>query len=587
MLLSKKCEDKENKPNARLQGSYSRGSHKPKIVCAHTPQANVTKVCPDKEYCKDSSDSSTHSKKLCDSEPRLPSTRESSAYTTEPVHKVISQKIEMDLEKIKSIIENYKNPKLDNETRKTAKEKQSELMVRLSKIVSLVLLHSTHDYIEKTFTEKSDINLIISSLNTQCTFIQRLEIIESVGLKNIGIYSIWTKIKDFVTIIEQLKFEQNLSKLQIAFLPITKMSKNQKKRARVILTDVYSSNLGFESLLQWNKEFPTIGKSLIDYLKKVGPEKIINDCLAKKINCADIEIAWGHIMNQGRHANEDMVFVCDKEALKHALNLCPPDSTLVLDGHGGSNQLKIGISKCQGDDLKKYISEIVKSINSNVSHVILSVCSTGTLKPSEAKIDDRTESPRKNKYEINSPKPEHTHKNRKKIFLGENEIANIPSMFEPITSKTSNSTIESFASYFSTLLFNRSSASESADYGTAFTFSPSLLIPDSVNGGVMGVHRSIAKRKDWPDYHKSWIEQDENCDNEGKDENLENNDKDEIKTSLSQIAFKSITFYNNAKNRKALSYNGDWKHQKTARVLSFGKMDTDDDAPQLKNKLAI
>ncbi len=442
------------------------------------------------------------------------------------------EKLNSDRSKLRALIKKY-SQKLSKDERTKLDASKSRLNYNVAKLSVQVIFVLNPWQIVDEFPNNDETGFIVKCLNANTSFIKRFKIvarISSVMDMNDDQLTVWSGLKDYDQIMLQLDFEQQLSDFNINFTPLNKLTVEPTIRTRIVFTDVQQSSAGLNYLMSWIQNYTDIDDDIEvkkNKLKFAGPKQIIEDLNALDITYVDFEMAWGHIMNDGRHMHEKIVFATSMQALHSALDLSSPNSTFVFDSHGGASELTAGKQKLKGSDLKKHIKSIIDMIGPNITHVVLSVCATGCL---ASTINSRALL-NKDKYTSSdfAAAPHLVLKNRKKLFVAQN-TACISTLFE----KLSFENMESFASYFATLLLTRKR--QDSTRGTAFTFSPSLLFPDNVYGGVIGVPASISERRDWPDYHQAW-EADERF-KDGKD--------------LAQFAYKSVTLYNSEYNRKAL-----------------------------------
>jgi len=499
-----------------------------------TPQPRAAKVSPNKQCWTDSV-------RRVDAGRAILFGKRLSFEDPAPLIPSMVDKLKLDFERLKNLIASYQDASLLRSKRTNLDRRKSKLSSEISKVVNQIILVLTPVQIKELFPDNETTQLVIRCLNANASFHQRLRIIARVFDAGNPIEekdNIWGAVKDYALIMQQLMFEQKLKLLDINFTPLIKLRRDDLVRTRIIFTDIARSDCGFKAIIEWADKFADMDFDCVERkvkIKQTGAKKICEDLQNKGLTCSDLEMAWGHLMNDGRHADDKIVIVGSLETLKHALSLCSEDSTFVLDGHGGGNQFSVGSSRLQGDDLRRFISKIVSMLDENISHVILSVCATGVLSLKESAVDISIQDTRRNKYNVDDAEidPKSKHKNRKKIFVGSNNVG-VDAMFENLSSG-----MQPLAAHFAKLILNRKN--QSSTTGTAYTFSPSILYPaDCDDGGVMCVPSSRSEPKYWPEYYDSWT----------------NDDRQYV---LIQKAFKSITLYNNENNSKALPRNGEWK----------------------------
>lgn len=333
----------------------------------------------------------------------------------------------------------------------------------------------------------------------------------------------------------QLEFEKFMQTLGLNYTPLVNLNASGL-RSRINLICGNQVICGFNQMQNFLKKQSNANfTNNKDVLKQAGLTKILSGISDQERTY--FEIAWDLIMNDGKRRSyeETHIFATSFDALGMALDHCSSDSTLVVNGHGGAVKLTICDENTLGN---KHLNTIMSLINERITHVILSSCTSGLL---TKQISHNTL--HMAKYPNVEPTSHiYLYKNRRKLYVESSESA-IDKLFEPLLD-----TSDSIAKLFARSVLYRSIQDETR--GTAFTFSPSLIFPDEISG-LMGAPLSES-RVNWPDYVKSW----------DKDERLKYGKTHE------QIAWKSITLYNNHRNKKALFKNDSnelvWSHKESS-----------------------
>jgi hypothetical protein len=390
------------------------------------------------------------------------------------------------------------------------------------------------------------------------SFSNRLQIIKLLNDSEFeyGADNPWSKIHEYNAILLQLNFERELKKLDIHFTPLSKLQNGSTKRTRIVFTDLFTSIQGFKYMQAWFAANPSSSNDIKEALKKAGAVKVSTDPLRPVT--LDLEIAWYHLMNTDRHAEENVIFVGQLQSLEYAIKFCTRDSTLVLNAHGGQNELTINKitdagsknSILKGQALIDYIKTIVAITNRKITHVILAICATGYLYS-----DKNIATTDKYTIEDDNTADLRRQKNRKKILIDEDSANNKLETVLGAFGKLSIGT-DSIALTFAKFLFSR--PDQDQYLGTAFTFSPTIVHPGTAPyGGLIAAPRGLdMNRRDWPDYNTDW-----NVDSSG--------------LKLQEAAYKSYTLYNHVNNRKAHGEYGTWKKLPNALNLKW-KQEHDD-----------
>lgn len=461
-----------------------------------------------------------------------------------PFRKILSNDLQANILNLKALLKQYKN-KLTKSQREMFDDQGKVIRRNIAIMANLCIYNDARGFISDPDIQ-SNIKTIIKCLNS-LNFIKRFKIINLLKLildfneeKN----EPWKQIRNYIEIMQQLSFEENLSKLGIEHIPLilpNHYPTERAKKTRIIFTDIAESSSGFEYLFEWCKHYND-GIISIFQLKSVGPAKIKADMGALGIKYCDFELAWGHIMNQGRHMDEDIVFVSNIEALAHAVKHCTTHSTFVLDAHGGAGQLWVGRKKLKGQELTRHIDKIVELLNHKIVHVILSICMTGMINKEVLEGTymtmskypmDIDEMPKSNLEEDELPEINYRrlHKNRTKIFLPDTSEASIRSVFAPMERDQM-----SLAAYVTHLVLSREK--QHSKHGTCVTFSPSVMFPDNKFGGVINVPAVENRALEWPEYVGDW-HQDQRV---------------EMGFSKKQIVPR-FSLYNKIENPKAVAYD--------------------------------
>ena len=148
----------------------------------------------------------------------------------------------------------------------------------------------------------------------------------------------------------------------------------------------------------------------------------------------------------------------------------------------------------------------------------------------------------------------HNRKNRMKVYVEPHMNSDsILDMFEKLE-KGNSCAANSLAASFAAMLLTKKS--QDSKCNIAFTFSPSILVPD-LQQGVMGVPSvsALEGRRNWPEFVDSW-EKDESV----KERRLNRQDP-------RNLMVKSVTMYNSPHNPKALGKNRAWKNEHNGRNL--------------------
>jgi hypothetical protein len=350
----------------------------------------------------------------------------------------------------------------------------------------------------------------------------------------------------------QFKLEKLLEYVGVPFRSIKSMDQeNNDQRGRIYFTTAKETIDGFSILCEWfQKCYKGDDKDKLKVLKDVGPEEI---CLQLNsfrkslsierenekydpVSTADLEIAWGHLVMARKHKREsEPVYVISVGAIKDAIKLCGLDSTLVIDGHGGGGGLTIGDygRKLKREELSNIFINIIAECREKISHVILSSCATGTL---VEKWANDAHFKRRLKFA--------DFKNRCKLHVAKG--TNIEEMFETVNAKPP------VAAQLASIIFENYKHSQ---MGVAFTFSPSMLIPQFKSGNRAYVSQNEGARDPWPKSLSKEIT--------WKHDNRLGMQGNRL---MQQVAFKSVTLYQSQTNRKALFVKDDhvcvWKKKK-------------------------
>ncbi len=357
------------------------------------------------------------------------------------------------------------------------------------------------------------------------------------------------EIPTFKSALDQLKLENNLQQLGMIYCPITTQFE-ANTCTRIIFTTQSDVEIGFRYLIEYVEHVYGVANKecIVANLRRVGVWSVINHLLEKhgaKLDMSALEVAWYHVMNAGKHKENQVVFVQEMLGLEVALKSCSENSILVINGHGGGNEFTLGSDKLRANKLQSFIEKIAGMINDKITHVVLAACCTGVL---------RNDVPSDQTHVLLKYQPADVtkngllkFKNRQKLFTPLKGEC-ISEMFE--TTSTSSS---SFAALLAQAVLNRKNIDESR--GTAFTFSTSMLAPliqevDSVIGS-RGVPMGIGDvRLNWP---SGLVEWDQDFRVSGAIANKK----------VEQIAFKSVTLFDNMKNDKAFACANDssleWK----------------------------
>jgi len=182
------------------------------------------------------------------------------------------------------------------------------------------------------------------------------------------------------------------------------------------------------------------------------------------------EIAWGILDVLLRKENRPFIS-CSKELIKlHAAQL-QKDATLVLDGHGGTSDVRIADGTYSVDKMNKLTQEFLRAdTEAHIKHIILQSCFSGRLKPLEIPY-----------FLKNKPK-----ESGKQRIL----IVDTPIIQEGINS-TSTVSRDYFLSTSSTCLAQsiiNAIFLANKQLLVAFTFSPNLINPSFILGhGNVGI----------------------------------------------------------------------------------------------------
>jgi len=395
-----------------------------------------------------------------------------------------------------------------------------------------------------------------NSSNTQeqkaASFSNRLRIITFLNSAKLepNEHKLWSKLHGYKEIVLQLNFEQQLENLEMYFTPLNKLRHGSTKRTRIVFTDLKTSIDGFKYMQDWIAFNADGFDDIKNSLKQAGVQKI--NAASSRPQDLDLEIAWLHLMNDGRHLEENLVFVGDIQSLEFAVKFCTRDTTLVLNAHGGQNEFTINKmtsdgykkSTLMGPSLISYMNAIVEVLNEKITHFILLTCATGNISynPNLTSMD---------KYTIadNNTDDLRHQKNRKKIFIDETSPhSNLESVLNSFGKLSIGS--NSVAATLAKLLFER--AKQDTTLGTAFTFSPTIIHPGiAPHGGVIAAPKGLGEnRRNWPEYNTDWK-------------------IDSSELPLNVVAYKSYTLYNNPQNRKALGFAGIWKDKPRTRSIKW------------------
>lgn len=95
------------------------------------------------------------------------------------------------------------------------------------------------------------------------------------------------------------------------------------------------------------------------------------------------EIAWGILDVLLRKENRPFIS-CSKELIKFHASQLQKDTTLVLDGHGGTSDVKIGDGAYSVDKMKHLTLDFLREdTDGHIKHIILQSCVSARLKPLE------------------------------------------------------------------------------------------------------------------------------------------------------------------------------------------------------------
>lgn len=385
------------------------------------------------------------------------------------------------------------------------------------------------------------------------SFSNRLQIITFINeakLTDID-HNLWSNLHGYREISLQLSFEQELENLGMHFIPLNKLRQGSTKRTRIVFTDLKTSIDGFKYMQHWFATNADASTNITEFLKNTGAKTVNAD--ESRPADLDLEIAWLHLMNDGRHLEENLVFVGDLKSLEYAVKFCTIDSTLVLNAHGGQNEFTINKmtsdgpkkSVLMGPSLTAYMKSIVEIINEKITHFILTTCATGNISANpNLKTQDKYIISDDNTADLNRQK------NRKKIFIDNAcDISNLEEVLGSFGKLAIGS--NSAAATLAKLLFEREK--QDLKFGTAFTFSPTIIHPGtSPDGGIIAAPKGLGvNRRDWPEYNTDW-----QLDGSG--------------LPLNVVAYKSYTLYNSLYNRKALGSSGEWKRGLHDKKLRWG-----------------
>jgi hypothetical protein len=374
------------------------------------------------------------------------------------------------------------------------------------------------------------------------SFSNRLRIIKLLNDSTLdyGRKNPWSRIHEYHEILLQLQFERELEKLGIHFTSLSRIHNGSTKRTRIVFTDLNTSLEGFKHMQNWFAANPGYSGNIKEALKNAGAVQV--NAHPSRPATLDLEMAWTHLMNDGRHVEENIIFVGYMQALEYALKFCTFDSTLVLHAHGGQNEFSINkmtsegpkLSILKGPSLTKHIESLVEIINTKISHVILLTCATGSISATS-----QINSMDKQTIDDSNTADLRRQKNRKKIFIDEkssnNKLSDVLAGFVKLSIGC-----ESLAANLARLLFTK--PNQDQRYGIAFTFSPTIIHPGIMpDGGLIAAPKGLdTNRRNWPEYNTDW-----NVDGSG--------------LALKEAAYKSYTLFNNMNNRKATGEHNAWK----------------------------
>jgi hypothetical protein len=182
------------------------------------------------------------------------------------------------------------------------------------------------------------------------------------------------------------------------------------------------------------------------------------------------EIAWGVLDVLLRKENRPFIS-CSKELIKLHASQLQKDTTLVLDGHGGTSDVRIADGAYSVDKMNKLTQEFLRAdTEGHIKHIILQSCVSGRLKPLEIPY-----------FLKNKPKES----GKQKILIVDT----------PVIQEVKNSTIPVSRDYFvktsSTCLAQsiiNAIFLANKQLLIAFTFSPNLINPSFILGrGNVGI----------------------------------------------------------------------------------------------------
>lgn len=344
----------------------------------------------------------------------------------------------------------------------------------------------------------------------------------------------------------QFKLEKLLECVGVPFCSIKSIDlENSDQQRRIYFTNAKETMEGFSIFSEWYQRcYKGDEVDKLKILKEIGPDEICaqvnnirkSDSMANEnieyvpFTTADLEIAWGHLVMARKHKKEsDPIYVVCADAIKHALKLCGPDSTLVIDGHGGGAGMTVGDygRRLKREELSKLFVNIIADCREKISHVILSSCATGTLIQKWA-----------NSAYTKRPLKYYDFKNRCKLPIQKD--SKVEDMFEMVNSKPP------VAAQLASIIFDMY---EDSPTGVAFTFSPSMLIPQFKSGNRAFISQNEEARDPWPTSLNKEIT--------WKDDNRLGPQGGRL---MQQIGFKSITLFQSLKNRKALEVEAEHAH---------------------------
>ncbi len=378
--------------------------------------------------------------------------------------------------------------------------------------------------------QKSATKIMLSIINT-LKFSDVMSILKIVEL-DIAPYENLDRIKRAQ---DQNNIENLLGELDIPFTSITSPEGHDvTKQDRIFYTTLDDTLEGFKMMSFWLKaQRPSLDINHTEALRQHTASRVLEDLKNlgyPELDESMLEIAWGHLMNAHKHRHENAPFiVTSTEAMNAAVENSNTNSTLILDGHGGGGRFSLGEFKDK--PIKKLMPDIAKVIESasgKVSHFILSACMTGMLN-----IDSINQSTLKTDL-IDTV----SCKDKRKLLVEENDT--VKDFFQTLSNGNA-----SLAAEMASLIFNSERGNKSK---LAFTFSPCVLIPDSISGNRGYIAQAKDARQSWP----------------AQDESVQWDDDYRVTdgtNDLKQIAMKAYTLYA-PMSRKKLGVNA-WRTENT------------------------